>query len=366
MKPLNLRNYMFLSLKEITPQIGLLGIKIALFIFLCSIGTAVVYGMNKHTMGLTEKYVSISINPSVDEEQKSALLEKVKGMEGVERLLPGNAVPSGVGKLILFNTVCWNFEVDKSEIGYILSSLKGKVIEGELPRSPGELLISRELSISLEKNIGDYVGSDEMLHRKYKISGIYEGSNSSYISYAEERQYTNNYIIRLKPGAADEVYSELGSLDNQITLTADREELRDMISNIIGLLSIVGGIILLITAVDVTVSVSNLNKVYFTDRASEFAILQAVGYTKSFVRRRLIKELSILTSSGLALGLALGQLVITVFYYMYCEVRGIPFSIFNPTLMMLACILVVVIYLLSYIPVRRYIDKMDWVEALQR
>jgi ABC-type antimicrobial peptide transport system permease subunit len=366
MKPLNLRNYMVLSLKAVLPQIGLLGIKIAMFMFLCSIGTAVIYGVNKNSREITDKYVSISVKPSVNSTETASILGEIENIDGVERTLQGNAMFRGMGKLILFNTACWTFEVDKSEIIYILNSLNGRLIDGNLPQIPGEMIITRELSKSLKKEIGDYVGTEEMLHRKYKISGIYEGDNNSFIGYGEENHYNNSYILKLKPGSTDEIYNQLKALGEDIVIITDKDELNRVISNITGLLTIVGGIILLITALDVTVSVSNLNKVYFTERSSEFAILQAVGYTRGFVLRRLIKELSIFTSAGLTLGLSLGQGLIGVFYYLYCEEKGIPFRIFNPALITLALILAVTIYMFSYLPVRKYIDRMDWVEALQR
>lgn len=168
----------------------------------------------------------------------------------MERFL-GTAVTEGMGKLILFNTVCWTFRADKSEIEGILKSIDGHLIEGKSPQMPGEMLISKELSRFFNKGVGDQVGEGQMLRQ-------------------------------------------------------------------------------------------------------------------SFVLGSILKELSILISLGLACGITLGQLTISLFYLLYCHEKGIPYEVFNLNIIYFSATLAIVIYLLSFFPIRRYIAKMDWVESLQQ
>lgn len=375
MKPLNLRNYIFVNLKQVLPQIILLSIKIALFIFLCSIGFAVVYGLQKDSTQLLNSYSSIQFNKDVSEEKQNEILTKIRDIDGVEKGFVGNAKTEGFGKLIIFNSFCWTFQVDEGSASYILDSIDGKLLSGKLPTNPGEMIISEELSKNIEKGLGDNVGFNEMLENNYKITGIYSGEHNAYIGYLDDEVSKSSYIFKVDNKKIEQFYDVLESYKHEqvgaetityFEILTDRDIILDIIDNIFNLLKIIGVIILIITAIEVTASVSNLNRVYFTERASEFALLQSVGYSEKFVLKRMLKELSVIILIGLTAGIIIGQVIMVLFYYIYCYDKGIPYQLFESNLILLSILLTVVIFILSYFPVKKYIKKMDWVEVIQQ
>ncbi|ERJ11686.1 ABC transporter permease [Haloplasma contractile] len=364
MKPLSLWNYIMISIKRVLPQIGILSIKIALFIFLCSIGFATAYGLNKDGTKLLDSYVSVAFKDHVTDTRKQMIIEEINQFNGVRESYNGTAITEGLGKLIIFNSFCWTFELEKEDVKIILKDLDGEIVEGRLPEHPEEMIISEELSRSLNKGVGDVVGFTEMLPNQYQISGIYSGNRNAYIGYHVPEEQIG-HLFNVENRKIEDVYGELEKYENEIEILTFRDDIVHMIDNIFGLLKVVGIIILVITAIEITISVSNLNRVYFTERAGEFAVLQAVGYSEKFIRRRMMKEMMIITVTGLVFGIIIGQLSMVLFYYLYCYDKGIPYQIVEPTLIGFAILLTFVIYILSYIPVRKYIKNMDPVEVIQ-
>lgn len=362
MKPLNLRNYILLSMKQVSPQIILLIIKIALFTFLCSIGFAVSYGLNKSSTMILENYASFSFKNEVQEDRRNEIINEIRMNDGIEKEFRGSVVSGGIGKLILFNSFSWIFETGDENISYILNSIDGKLIDGTTPQSENEIIISKELSKGMNKSLGDTIGPEQMLPKRYKIIGIYEGSSNVFISY---NSTSKGYIFKLDEKNIEQFHKQLKTYD-EIIISTNRHEIYEIMDNIFYLLKIVGIFILIITAFEVTLSVSNLNKVYFTERLGEFAILQAVGYSRRFILKRMLKELGIIISIGLLGGLLLGQSIMTLFYYLYCVECGIPYRIFEPGVIYFSIILSVVIFLLTYFPVKKYTNKMEWIDVIQQ
>ncbi len=362
MKPLNLRNYILLSIKQVSPQIILLIIKIALFIFLCSIGFAVGYGLNKSSNMVLENYSSFSFKTNVSETRQQEILTEIRQLEGIEREIQGSASSEGMGKLIVFNSFAWIFESEEEDMPYILDSVDGTITDGRFPENNDEILISQELSNGMNKTVGDYIGIEEMLPKRFKITGVYEGKANVFIS---QNIVSNGYIFKIETDKINDFYNHLKTYD-EISISTDRDNIIEIIDNIFYLLKAVGFLILIITAIEVTTSVSNLNKVYFTERLSEFAILQAVGYSERFILRRMMKELSIIISVGLVGGILLGQLIMTLFHHLYCVDRGIPYRIFEPGIIYFSIILSIIIFLLTYFPVKKYTKKMDWIDVIQQ
>ncbi|QVK18481.1 FtsX-like permease family protein [Mycoplasmatota bacterium] len=362
MKPLNLRNYILIRMKQVSPQIILLIIKIALFTFLCSIGFAVSYGLDKSSNMILDNYASFSFKNDVQEDRRNELLNEIRMSEGIEKEFRGSITSEGMGKLIIFNSFAWIFEIDNENISYVLNSIDGKLIDGIYPQRENEILISNELSKGMNKSVGDTIGQEQMLPKRYIITGIYEGGSNTFISY---NPTPNDYIFKIEKKNIDQFYQNFKTYD-EIIINTYRDEIYNIMDNIFYLLKIVGIIILIITAFEVTISVSNLNKVYFTERLGEFAILQAIGYSRRFILTRMLKELSIIILIGLIGGTLLGQLIMTLFYYLYCVDNGIPYRIFEPGVIYFSIFLSVIIFLLTYLPIKKYIAKMEWLDVIQQ
>jgi len=333
--------------------------------FLCSIGFAVQYGVTKDSTDLINLYTSISINSDVSEERRAIILEDLYSTNSIEKEIRGVATTEGLCKLIIFNSFCWTFHVNETkDIEYVLESINGELIEGNIPTNPGEILISEDLRQSLNKDIGDYVSQNERIPIPYKISGIYRSEHNIFIGYNYDDAYKEGYIFRIAKHSIDDLYHQMNLHHTELTIINERDQINDILNSIFSLLKILGIVILFITAFEVTSSVSNLNRVYFSERATEFALLQAVGYSEKFVLKRMLKELMLIIFVGLLGGTIIGQFIMTLFYYLYCQDKGIPYRIFEPGLILFATILTMIIFVLSYAPIKKTIKKMDWVEVI--
>lgn len=363
MKPLSLINYMGYSLKQVLPQVLLLSLKIGLFIFLCSIGFAVIYGLNKDSQTIMNDYVTITFDEEVGEARRDEVINDLKQTEGYKDDYKGTVVDAGLCKLIMFNSFCWQFQVEPDEYDTVLNYNNAELIKGNLPTQKDQIMISAQMSRSLNKEIGDTLGNKELLARQYTITGIYDGEYNIYISYGSESEL-QNHIFRVDSDKLNQFYDKIESYEG-VSLVSNKDEINDIIDNIFYLLRIVGIVILLITAIEVTISVSNLNRVYFAERSSEFALLRAVGYSNQFILKRTQKELFLFMIVGLFGGILLGQLIMTLFYYLYCFDKGIPYRIFEPGIIVLSLFLSVIIFIFSYFPTKKQLKNIDYVEVLQ-
>ncbi|MBL8068576.1 MAG: ABC transporter permease [Armatimonadetes bacterium] len=242
----------------------------------------------------------------VVEEQTPVPLERVATIRGT-----GIQVKSIVGK--------WPFVVlglQSQDMDYYLGRMSGRLIQGHLP-APGEpeAVISTPLARNLGLKIGDALqkpdDTDNFSIKVVRVVGIAESENwFAFTSY--EYQQANHFpdidaFMAFAKTPQDQakldkwVEDQLKGQNAQVFTYDQLEKQADTMFTILyQILNVVIGTLVVV----ITLMMGMLVNIFLTQRIQEFGLLQALGYTKRSLLRRVLVETTIFVVGGWILGLA--------------------------------------------------------------
>ncbi len=215
------------------------------------------------------------------------------------------------------------YAIDYASLEDILNDLELQVIEGRLPaehEARGNwLILGRLVADARGLSIGDEIGRDldemEWLPHRFRVAAIVEGPvNLSFASLhylVKESLYEQpqSLLAIPKPGEITSLSQDLVTLEGEevrVTTYEKEKTRRDeeftQMSSIILTINLVLGFVF-------SLVVGLLNLLYYMQRLSELATLQAIGYGKRFLLRRVVLESLSLVFVSWLVGLTLAQLI---------------------------------------------------------
>jgi putative ABC transport system permease protein len=129
---------------------------------------------------------------------------------------------------------------------------------------------------------------------------------------------------------------------------------------------IASGIDFMYIAIDIIIllvlclSLGNLNYIIFLNRKNEFAILDAIGFSKAKLRRKLFKENTLVCFAGFVIGIAFTTLVAIMLNVVIWNPDGKNIEIFRASSMMVAFIIPVAVAMISMISSVREFNKLSY------
>jgi len=192
-------------------------------------------------------------------------------------------------------------------------------LTGRLP-SPGapEAVITRRLATNLGVNIGDVLLSpadpQNYSPQVVRVVGIHE--SDLWFAYGDFDYVARNHlppvddlIIVAKDQRAFDRWAVEHFRGSRARILTHEELLRetdDSLRVLLQLLSVVIGLLVVV----VTVMIGLFINIYLGQRLTEFGLLQAIGYTRSFLTRRASAEAALLVGLGWVLGVLLSLAVL--------------------------------------------------------
>lgn len=285
---------------------------------------------------------------------------RIRANPDVAQMLPFNnvniKVPNIGGDNILFHLI----GLREADVETVLTQSGVTLKEGRLPQ-PGTngVAISEEIVTALQLKIGDTFDRtrDERAYVKIvsplQLVGILSGEvRLGIMSYEYLHQsevygslVNDGLLVIAQPGREAAVENFLSqSIRNSQTKTTTRQSVSKQVARDQMLLYVLGLPITLLVSLAITLVVSAVNRLAFTQRLEEFGTLQALGFQKTWLARRLMLEMSGPALLGLVGGvlLAWGGLAIlndTMYAPRGFAFTGIPLS---PLPLMLIVPLVVI------------------------
>ena len=267
---------------------------------------------------------SLGISPRGDPSLTPRILKDIKEKcpEPIERIalcrISSAQVRSVVGK--------WPFVVlgmERDDMEYFLRKLGSKGIEGRMPekRKP-EVLISRPVATNLQLRIGSTLLSPDTQEayspKAVKVVGIADTDQwlmFNDIDYQKENHFPplDNVLVfasdlqtqdKIDHWAMDQFKGERALVFAYYDLDQDTEEMFRILYRILNV--VIGTLVLVITFM-----MGMLMNIYQSQRLVEFGLLQALGYTKKQILRRVFIETGWVLVVGWALGVvgAIGLLM---------------------------------------------------------
>ena len=110
-----------------------------------------------------------------------------------------------------------------------------------------------------------------------------------------------------------------------------------------------------------------LSVIFFMQRANEFGLLAALGYTKGFLSMRTVLEAVVTVAAGWALGILLSQGIYTVLNATLFEPKGLaPLTIMTPRVLLFTTPVLVTVTVFSVAVVLWQLWRMDPVAIIER
>jgi len=283
------------------------------------------------------------------------------------------------------------FGVSETDLPVAMEAAGLRLVEGELIEPwAAEIMLSQEIARALDLQVGDPIG--------------YEVDESAYPGFATEMTLVG--ILESDPGAGPEarlgfvsyeyldshelywprpssllvipVEGKLASVNEHLEalvqenggLTSLRletyERATEHLEHLRPIQALMYGSVDALATVAVALVVSMINRIAISQRLPEFGLLQAVGYEKRNLIRRLVLEVTLTVGIGWAAGLvcAYGFLLLLkgTFFVSLGWVLNMAYPV--PFLLTLPIPLVVTVW--TYVSVRRLMDRLDTIAIVEQ
>ena len=145
--------------------------------------------------------------------------------------------------------------------------------------------------------------------------------------------------------------------------TKARRELGEELANVNLIIWILNGTSILVLAL----ALGLLNVIFFMQRANEFGLLAALGYTKRFLSIRTFSEAVVTVAAGWALGILLSQGIYTVLNAALFDPKGLaPLTIMTPRVLLFTTPVPITVTVFSVAVVLWQLWRMDPVAIIER
>ncbi len=226
------------------------------------------------------------------------------------------------------------FGLTDEEMPKMLKLTRMRLVEGRLPRE-GEPECALSVGIARNRNlkIGDVVLApdieDSFAPVPVKLVGLLDGEN--WFAVISKEFVQKNYFPPLEEVVvAAPTPAQQPELDRRLDKALDKRqvrlftygqlvrELRSSLSNLYLIMNIVIAIVVLVIAI----MMGMLSNIFFMQRLPEFALLAAMGYTRTMLLWRVVRETLLLVTVGWTVGVLLSMGILWGLYWWVFEPRG--------------------------------------------
>jgi len=281
--------------------------------------------------------------------------------------------------------------IPEADLAIVMAACNLQLKEGRLidPRS-GEIILSEELARGLDLRIGDSI-SYEIDNTAYPgimtelmLVGILESVPDAEpevrVGFVPFEHLDNHELYQPRPsglliipkeGSRQRVNNQLEGLvqANSESTSLHLETFESATEHIQHLrpveIAIYGSVDILVT-VAVALVVGMINRIAITQRFPEFGLLQALGYQKADLVRRLVLEVAITTGLGWGAGLVLAHASMILLKNTYMSDQGWVINLLNPVPFLLTLPILLVVIIWIYMSINRLMSRLDTIAIIER
>jgi ABC-type antimicrobial peptide transport system permease subunit len=319
----------------------------------------------------------VSIISSTKGNLPKETIESIRKNSTVDRLIMVNTYYYGIINIIGVPANSAGYYMDEKDIPILMDRMDMKLDDASLLKNDEKkIIINSNIARARIKSIGDYLGNEvstmDYFKGKYEIKEIVKGDNIiSFIAKSKENiagdsEQFQQFLLLPKEGKLDEMNSFLKGLPrDNIKLLTYQDILQEREVDDEGMNTIFNILIIIIILV-LSVSLGNSSYIHYFQRRKEFGLLKAIGQGGDKIILRMIKEISISSTLGLAVGLMLLLTFKGVGNAFYTYPKGL--SLFQINLQLIPKIIAIPIFIciFSIIPVSRLLVKIEPISIIER
>lgn len=374
--PLHPTTYLLRNAGKTIPLIAVILLAVMLVMGIVSMINSIpfsirtIYSYSQHVLGVTPRG-----DPEMTPKIVAELQEKCP--HPIERIIlcraSGAQVKSIVGK--------WPFVVlgmNRADMEFFLQKLRVEKVDGRLPeKGQPEVVISEPVARNLGLKLGDSLLSPDTQEmyspQPVKVVGIAQTTEwlmFNDFTYQQENHFPpiENVLVfgkdletqeRIDRWAYDEFRGERAQVLAYFQLEQNTQEMFSILYRILDV--VIGTLVLVITFM-----MGMQMNIYQSQRLVEFGLLQAIGYTKRQLIRRVFMETAIVIVSGWLLGVGAALLLLNVVKRTLMDPRAFALNTLDQVSILYTVPIPIAITIVAILTVSRRFRKFDPVGVVER
>ena len=325
------------------------------------------------------------VHLSAHSELDPSIVGQIKSHPAVAHTI--TAIPLGMQMILPpgGGTDVYIFGVSETDLPVLLESFGMQLQEGRLPQTgSNEIVLSSAIAINRDLHIGDLIGGEtdtgdslieDNIPVEMEIVGMLSPDRpwvgfASY-EYLNAHELTSSrgrhWIIIPRDGQKQALDSWLGenvdSTQAQVVLHESEErEFREMTTSIVLTFAVLEFMIAGVAAI----ALATLNYIFFTQRKTEFGILNAIGFSRLWLVLRTMKETVSVVSIAWLIGAMLCGIGLFSMHQFFYAPRGLTLNFFNLTPWLLTLTIPLAFFASSMGVVAWMLSKLEPVSIIER
>lgn len=266
------------------------------------------------------------------------------------------------------------FGVSDDLMPRLLQATETSLLEGRLPGvRENEVALHESLMKTRGLQVGDYIGREinreDNLDGKWRVVGVIGGKtilNLVALDRITHGRTPNEIVLIPKTGEMEGLALDLNALKSERATIQTPAYWNQFIEKT---LSQYDSLVTALNVVIITVlslGVGLLNMIYFRQRTGEFGILSGIGFSRSFLVRRVTLEALVLTIVAWLLGMALSVAVYQILDTFVFAPQGTHLSILNTRLLLGTLPVPIFVWLFSTVTIMWQLTRLDPVAVIDR
>ncbi len=321
---------------------------------------------------------------------QSGVISQIQVNPDVERVLPDNGLHIAYPVLIGVETLYLS-GVSPDDADYLMKYANLRIKEGRMfaPRT-NEIVLTDAVARALDLQVGDEIDrsiSEEFYYRvvtPLTVVGILEGDPTAdvedgltprfgFISgdYLDSHELyaprQHGLIVVPKAGrltALNEFLETAVSSSNTDVVTIN--ELLRFVSMARQSLYVIFGLMNTLVAVVVALVMAAINRIALMQRVEELGVLNALGFDRKTLTRRMIGETAVITTFGWLVGLVFSLACLVYLRDTVLYARGADLGLWNPAPLFFVIPIPLAIIISAMVSVRRVFARLDAVQILEQ
>lgn len=369
MEPLSILKYIKNNLNKIVAQVISIALGTAIIYFLFTFGGGYMKNISRLLKSpLEDKAVYMNSKTTASPGEFKKCYSEVKRTKGVEKVFDASMTYTSM-KTSLGAIGCRIIGLKKADINYMFKKEKYELTKGRMPRYDGEILANEDYARSRGYKINQYVGNDvdssESIEGKKKIVGLFRSDQiiAYYVDKSlDKKQNVKGFLaVFNNPKAMSTVRKKY----NQDLTVVDKAFFAGFADSFESAFIGFGILIVFIILVIEWIILNNLMYINLLSRRETLALMCAVGMGKKEVKGRVLKEQGTIILIGFILGIIIGILGVQALNLSYLNPHGQGIGLFSPIYMSGSICLVIVIFITSRLPLRKFFKNTDIVGILE-
>lgn len=381
MKPFSPLKFFLENKKRAAVIVSILMLSVAVISFVTALVESIIVDAINANLKPYENCAIVTRTPSAIF-LKDSVVEKVTSLPQVAKSFSATVENTYYQALMGNTSAPVFFFTGENDVQEVMTLNYMELVAGRLPSdSTYEIILHESLLRNKGLSIGDFIGSeaqtDEWLQGKYKIVGSLKGEamigfgRISYTTQAiKDAGLTMDKPLALyliaKPGQLDALNAELDSIDTNEASVVTYSYIEELIETQIASISTILKIVIFVTVLALSLSVGGLAYIIYAGRADEFGILFAMGKSKGFINRLIIKELAALMVFCWAAGYLFSLAITYTTNALLLTPKGQTLYFFIPAVLTNTLLVPLMVFICTVAPILRKFRKWDPIAIIER